>query len=320
MRSSALLLLLLPLIACRGPNAPERTADPPHAAAVASVVPSAPSAPDASATAQPDPPVADAGHPAEPAAVAAVDAGPPGCAAPRAIVREGVGDVPLQTDPPVEEGWTVPDDKQRITRGTRTYAIEGEPEGTIVVREGGRVLWSKEAPQVAGGAVDIALSPGGGVLARGYSRGPGELFDARTGARYAEIGQSFAIEPHDRYLLDAPWVAWTSHYTSAEVQKLNLAHAPASRRTVARLPVDPAKDVATDRGPRTSGIAICATGELYVVSHPDGEIAVYRASNDGKLASLPHPPAGEPVFTTSGRHVAVRDFEKKVVGAYRLDP
>jgi hypothetical protein len=315
------------LVACHTPDASAPTLP------VAFTVEATPAAIDAGSQPELPSPEPDAG-----VATPVVDAGPPGC-------KEAHALLPVDADAGMPDGEVELDAARRyddlsehagspdaglvhVTDGTRTYTLEGDYTNELVARDGSKVLWSVAGYPVAGGIFGVGLSWSGRVVSRSYSRGNSEIFDARSGARYAEVGRDVVVDPTDSYAVDPPTMQWfANHFDRAEVRKLSLARAPATARTVARLPIDPRKDYASanpDENPEF-GVAICATGALYVVSHANAELALYRASDDAKLASVRHPPSGRPAFTRSGRFVLIHGAsgsasEGKIVAVYRLDP
>jgi hypothetical protein len=283
-----------------------------------------------------------------PAPTAAVDTSQAGCAEAHRLVPVSVKtdlttdaaslhqplhgievDLSMRSDNLSEHAGSGNDSPVQVSDGTRTYGLEGQSDGDLVARDGTLILWKEAGFPIAGGFFGVSLSSGGHIVMRSYSRGHAELFDARTGGRYGEVGRDVVIDPQDRYALDPPemnWFAQAGHFNRVEVHKLSFTHAPATVRTVARMPTQPTKDWSTVDPSRTPsfGAAICATGDLYVLSHPDGEIALYRAKDDVKLASLPHPPSGRPFFVRSGGivgiHAPAASNSGEIVAAYRLVP
>jgi hypothetical protein len=323
----AFLPLAMTLVACR-PAAPPAVAPSPALTAQPEAAVLPPITPDA----------AEPGEAPEESRVA--DAGPPGCAEANRLApvdlesadldHEVEFELPERSDDITEytaSGKSTSELPPHVTDKERTYSLEGETND-LVAHDGPKLAWRAPGFEVAGGIFFVSLSPAGHVVARTYSRGSTELFEARTGRRYAEgVGPHVIFDPNDRYALDLPALqAWTTNaYDRAEVHKISFASVPATVRSPVRLPIDVGKEVEFD-DKREFGAAICATGALYVVSHPDGELALYRAKDDAKLARVAHPPSGYPAFTWSGKFVYVRhapmssdDPGPSVVAVYRLE-
>jgi hypothetical protein len=237
------------------------------------------------------------------------------CVAPRAIVRLDTkeGATELARDPEAPSNWRLSDGSQ-LRVGARTYALD-DADGTLIARQGSTEIWRAPCHPIAGGALDLATSPNGAVIARRYSRGGVELFDGASGRLVATASREVEVSPDERTLLDPPAIGFaTGRFETADVRKIDVARGVAKK--VITLPLPVGREV--DDNP-SFGVAFCATSALYAVSFPTTEIAVFRAEDDVKLATLAKPGPGRPVFSRSGHLLVTRDPNDSVT-VFRLLP
>lgn len=254
------------------------------------------------------------------------------CFEPRAIVRRddlaGAGAL-LAGDPLTastmhhEPG----DDDVVVHFGPRTYRLADDDPCTVVAVNGEVELWRRPNPDVTHQVIDLSISPAGGVLVATFmGQFPVRLVDTGTGrVLLADAEPNLLFAPGDAFALEVPQpdvlmdeAAQT--YDTHDVVLLELSN-PIVRHTVATLPLTEEWD-AEGYPPwgSTYGAEICSTGATFVVSFPTTELAVYRAKDRAQLAAIASPGAGMPVFSRSGRFVALRDEEQKITALFELLP
>ncbi|MGZ3423104.1 MAG: hypothetical protein ACXWUG_09545 [Polyangiales bacterium] len=220
---------------------------------------------------------------------------PARCPVPKAIVAVADPGAQLAADPLEDSRWQR--DPSAITIGDRTYAMDAPPSTDLVASRGGHELWRAKGAPVAGGGFTVLLSPHHGVVGRDYSRGGVDLFDAISGDELGVAGTKVVVSPDDRYALDPPTITFGAE---------KLTHPD-----VLLLPLHPKGKPISVMAPPPGGVptklsaSICATGETFAVSHPGGELVIFRFANLSRAASLASPGPGRPVFSRSGKLVAL---------------
>ncbi len=209
------------------------------------------------------------------------------------------------------------DGPPRVTDGARSYTLEGDYGNTLVARDGGREIWRVAGFPIAGGLFTLSLTPDGRFVTREYSReGEVVLFDARTGARYAVVGRDVVFDPEGRFGLDPPHENVYDRFDRAQIHKLELTPGQPRVRSIVSLPIDLRKKVEEDEW--YFGVAVCATGAFYAVSHPGQELGIYRSQGDVLVARLNRPPLGKPAFSRSGRYLTLDGGERLDIAGERI--
>lgn len=179
-----------------------------------------------------------------------------------------------------------------VSDGARRYTMS--LEGALAATSEGKIVWNVAAMEVAGGGFDVMLSPKGSFVARYYSRGGIELFDAADGKLLRKVGVAFP-SPDDRFVIEVPRVpfgldAWDHHDV----------------RYVPMDPKEPVRSIVTlpDKDVPAVAADVCASGSLIAISYVK-ELSIYRTTDLTKLASFANPGEGAPAFTKSGRYVVL---------------
>ena len=205
--------------------------------------------------------------------------------------------------------------------GTLTFSQEGA-ENTLVVRQDGKQLWRSTFGFVPGGVLGISISPNGTLVQRTYSRGGVEFFAAQSGRHLFNAGRSVQIAPDTTFAIDPPdFEGMYTRFNRAEVIKHTFVP-KLTHKMLVRLPIPIGRELKSDRlGTSSFGVAICSTSSLYAISFPTTELAVYRRSDDSKLASYANPGPGYPTFSRSGRFIVVSDFpDDDKARVFQLNP
>jgi len=228
---------------------------------------------------------------------------PATCAEPKTISsvpNEKLREI-LASDPEANPQWRRgTDDHLAINDGLRSYSMS--LEGAITATEKGKLLWKTAEVQVAGGGFDLMLSPRGRVVVRLFSRGGLELFDANDGHLLRNVGAA-TPSPDDRFVLELPRIPFGLDAWDHDDVRFVPLDPKEPVRTIVRLPLKQGDD-------SEFGATVCGTGGLIAVSFATTELSVYRASDLRKLATVPSPGPGAPVFTRSGRYLVLRENEK----------
>ena len=227
------------------------------------------------------------------------------CFEPKTIVKRDVktAKATLASDPLTPTGWhdwQTDDEKMIVHFSARTYEVVDAL--TIVATEGAKEVWRTRVDPLQ--VIAVGVSPAGRVVAVKYLRGfEWQLLDATTGASLTRAQPGVLFAPDDSFALEVPRADRTMDeanavYATPSVVTWTLD--ASSKPTV--LENLPLKD---DTDDAAFGGEICPTGATIVVSFPSTELAVYRAKDGAKLASIAKPGDGSPVFSRSGRFVAL---------------
>lgn len=232
----------------------------------------------------------------------------------------------LATDPVAEPvAWSegtccAGDDSDVVRVGTLTFTQKGD-DNTLIVTQDGKELWRSTFGMVAGGIVGIGVSPKGGLVQRGYSRGGVELFAAQSGRRLAHAGRAVQVAPDETFAIDPPdFEGSLVRFNRAEVTKHSFVP-KLTHKTVARLPIPVRRELKDDSlSPSSFGVTICATSSLYAISFPTTELAVYRSADDAKLAAIANPGPGVPTFSKSGQLIVIGNGVDDKPRVFQLKP
>ena len=204
----------------------------------------------------------------------------------------------LAEDPEDRFAWRRPKDGTALEMQGRSYSIE---TGTndLVAMVGQKPQWRGPGFPITSGQLYVVGTQDGAVAGRGHTHGGLDLYLADTGLSIGKVGSKAVVAKGGAYVLDPPTLAHgTKTYLHFDV-------------TLIVPGADPKPVVswenALEPDNHAFGAAICATGAVFVVSHPKESLTIHRASDLATLATYPKPAAGAPAFTRSGRYVVVRD-------------
>jgi hypothetical protein len=227
------------------------------------------------------------------------------CPSPSAIVEvEGDEARAILASDPVEvpPNWRIADEGSSISANDgRTYSLEaGGPASIpvfndVVARKGGKRLWEAPGFGVAGGAFSIALSPRDSIVARSYSRGMTDLFDAADGHAIGNVGNASVVAPNDAYVVDVPTILFgIESLTHPEVE---IVRPHGARQAIAHVQSE------SDR----VAAAICGTGDTFALAWASGPVEIFRGDDAARVAGFEKAgPTGSPAFTRSGRALVLR--------------
>jgi hypothetical protein len=133
------------------------------------------------------------------------------------------------------------------------------------------------------------------------------VLDAKSGHVLGTAG-AFAYAPNDAYAIEVPILGDTASPVDGTASVSTVVFLePLVRREVTRVPNEEPQEYFE------FGAAICPNAATFAVSFATTELAVYRARDGRKLASIPTPGNGSPVFSRSGRFVALQLHRSEVM-------
>jgi hypothetical protein len=148
-----------------------------------------------------------------------------------------------------------------------------------------------------------------------YSRGGVRIHAASDCVVVAAAKPKVVVSPDEKYAVDPPALEFAqTTFDRAEVRKILFGTPP---KVIATLPLPVGRN--EDQPFPSFGVAIAPSSAYYAVSFPT-ELAIYRASDDAKVASYENPGEGEPIFSKSGRLVVLHVPRASGASVFRLDP
>lgn len=194
----------------------------------------------------------------------------------------------------MEEG--LPKDISVRSRGrTLTVSVSGAGGSYAAVHEGRRLLWQRFVGSAGGAdATRVCASDGWGVVVAGHYRHGDDVYDLFTGKKLGP-GDVAAYAPDLSWALVPPQFSWASDSCLQMTRVFRVPlHGPRRPYALDMPPVWPMCDEtepgtpAMGQRPLPASVAISPDGQYYAIA-TRAELALYRASDDEKIARLDRP-------------------------------
>jgi hypothetical protein len=227
------------------------------------------------------------------------------CAFPSTIDRidPSAARILLADDPLVEaNGWRrakkgkglASSSGRRFELHTAPSSLSGLPDVDLVAIDGGTEVWRAKGFPSQVGSFAVMLSPLETVVARSYSLGLTELYDAATGAPITTTGNEVVVSPDDDYLVDPPWR--TVAKLRPPLRILRLSDGKASSGA----PLDAVAE-------ETFEVGICSRGSTFAIARGSDELFIFDWPRLRRIRAHEQPGPGKLRFSRSGRVLATVD-------------